>query len=155
MISNMYPQPNLSFLNFIKCAKIDKTVPLPRSVVLIFFLTFNGTIFKLCSTKNHMWLYFCHVWWFNYSFLANDGSIITLGSTNITFDRTVLTFSGTFVTFNDSHFFFLTNYHNTDETLKMTKIPLEPKKWQNNPKTKINKIIIIITTYQKKNPKYD
>ena len=97
MIWNRYPQPNLSFLNFIKCAKIDRMVHLPRSVVLVFFLTFNSTIFKLCSTKNHMWLYFCHIWWFNFSFLANDGSIVTLGSTNITFDRTVLTFGGTFV----------------------------------------------------------
>ena len=97
MIWNRYPQPNLSFLNFIKCAKIDRTVHLPRSIVLVFFLTFNGTIFKLCSTKNHMWLYFCHVWWFNFSFLANDGSIVTLDSTNITFDCTILTFGSTFV----------------------------------------------------------
>ena len=128
MIWNRYPQPNLSFLIFIKCAKIDRMVLLPRSVVLVFFLTFNGTIFKLCSTKNHMWLYFYHVWWFHYSFLTNDGSIVTLGSTNITFDRTFLTFGGTFVTFDDSLFFSPITIIPM-KPKKMTKMPLERKKW--------------------------
>ena len=67
-------------------------------VVLVFFFTFNGIIFKLCSTKIT-----CDSTFVTFSgsifFLANYGSIVSLGSDNITFDRTFLTFGCTLIFF--------------------------------------------------------
>ena len=92
-------------------------------------ITFEGTIFILCSTnitcdcnfvrfgssliffhiwwyrphimqyRYHMWLYFCHIRWFHYFFLKFDGTILTLCSTNITCDCTFITFSGSLIFF--------------------------------------------------------
>ena len=102
------------------------TVLLSHSVVPIFFLTYDGIILTLCSI-NITYDCFCHIrWfpyffshlmvpsshcavltshvtvllsnrWFSFFFLTFDGSIITLGSTNITYDRTFLTFAGTLI----------------------------------------------------------
>ena len=100
------------------------------------FLTFGFTFFfshiwrcrpHIVQFQHHMWLYFCHIWWSLYFFLTFDGSIVTLGSTNITLDYTFLTFGGTFCHIQWFFFFFLTNYHNTLETKKITEILLEPK----------------------------
>ena len=73
------------------------TVLLPHSVVLIFFSNIWWYHFQIMKCQTHMWLYFCHVWRFNFFFLANDDFVVTLSNTNITYDRTFFTFGCTLI----------------------------------------------------------
>ena len=75
-------------------------VLLPHSVVFVFFLTFDGTIFKLYSTKITYDCTFVRFGGSIFFFLANGSSIVTSGSSNITFDHTFLTFGCTLIFFS-------------------------------------------------------
>ena len=72
-------------------------VLLPHSVVLIFFLTFDGTIFKLWSAKLTCDYTFVTFGGSIFFFLANDDFVVTLSNTNITYDRTFFTFGCTLI----------------------------------------------------------
>ena len=129
--------------------KSHVTVLLSRLMVQFFFLTNDGSIVTLGNTnitfdstflavgctlifsqiwryhphimqyKHHMRLYFYQIWCSPYFFITFDGSIVTLGSTNIILDHILLTLSGTFETLNGSLFLFS----------PITIIPPKPKKW--------------------------
>ena len=74
------------------------------------FFTFGGSfIFShicwfyhhIVQFQHHMRLFFCYIWWFLFFFaLTFNGSIITLGSINITSDCTFVTFGGTIIFFH-------------------------------------------------------
>ena len=69
-----------------------------RLYLYFFFLTFDGSIFKLCSIKITCDCTFVTLVVQSF-FLASDSSIVTLSSTNIIFNRTFLTFDYTLIFF--------------------------------------------------------